>query len=493
MRPASFLLHIPKSTDLSLVRHPVSACKGLFPYSGEYSAHEAGKIWVGWNGKSTVSDFQYSNEDTLLWLFNEESDGLAQNVLSLISKFGLSSLSNLQSDGVVVVIKDNILRLFNGALSVTPLYYAVDDRHILIATEAKALTKQDLIPIRLAGLENFQLLPYFKGSGHCLLETVSKLDSGCSIEIDLQTKSLNVHEGHFWSEEFTADRLLEDEVAALYHILNNKVEKCMNGQSIGIPLSGGFDSGAVAAMSAQYADVHTFTMGTENVNEFDNARIMADFISSDHQEIIIKEEELIPAILHGIFLNELADPVYAEGYSGLYFVFREAGKKVSTLITGYGADLTLSNFLGGPLSAVHEVAEQLIKRTSWTGELTKYAPQHFELNVKQPFLDVDVIDRIQSIPVDLKVRQGVEKFIEKEMIIRYGLMPQQLLDLKKKALHTGAGIDRLFNQALGIKEDQGYIIKSNFLYHAWKEIIFEGKSPSNVDVDKLVYNSKIKK
>ena len=70
---------------------------------------------------------------------------------------------------------------------------------------------------------------------------------------------------------------------------------------IGIPLSGGLDSGIIAAMAKkEVKNLQSFTIGTELGNEFDQAREAATFLGTKHTEIFIDNDGFMDSVLHGI-------------------------------------------------------------------------------------------------------------------------------------------------------------------------------------------------
>ena len=67
-------------------------------------------------------------------------------------------------------------------------------------------------------------------------------------------------------------------------------DRLLSDVSVGSYLSGGLDSTIIAALSNK---LHTWTVGFQNNNEFNFAKIAANHIGSSHHEVNINYEEFI--------------------------------------------------------------------------------------------------------------------------------------------------------------------------------------------------------
>ncbi|MCF7865071.1 MAG: asparagine synthase (glutamine-hydrolyzing) [Candidatus Pacebacteria bacterium] len=111
---------------------------------------------------------------------------------------------------------------------------------------------------------------------------------------------------------------------------------------VGSFLSGGVDSGIIVTTvqnlrkKAKAASVSTFTIGFDHVSEHSEARQVSDAVGSDHTEIVVDFDEYfreLPKIAWH-FDEPVADPSAV----ALYFLAREARKKVKVVLSGEGAD-----------------------------------------------------------------------------------------------------------------------------------------------------------
>jgi asparagine synthase (glutamine-hydrolysing) len=127
-------------------------------------------------------------------------------------------------------------------------------------------------------------------------------------------------------------RVVEDSVA--HHLISDV--------PVGSFLSGGVDSGIIVTTvqnlrkKAKAESVSTFTIGFNHVSEHSEARQVSDAVGSDHTEIMVDFDEYfreLPKIAWH-FDEPVADPSAV----ALYFLAREARKKVKVVLSGEGAD-----------------------------------------------------------------------------------------------------------------------------------------------------------
>lgn len=111
---------------------------------------------------------------------------------------------------------------------------------------------------------------------------------------------------------------------------------------VGSFLSGGVDSGIIVTTvqnlrkKAGAESVSTFTIGFDHVSEHSEARQVSDAVGSDHHEIMVDFDEYFKELpkIAWHFDEPVADPSAV----ALYFLAREARKKVKVVLSGEGAD-----------------------------------------------------------------------------------------------------------------------------------------------------------
>ena len=127
-------------------------------------------------------------------------------------------------------------------------------------------------------------------------------------------------------------RVVEDSVA--HHLIADV--------PVGSFLSGGVDSGIIVTTvqnlrkKAGAPSVDTFTIGFDHVSEHNEARQVSDAVGSNHTEIQVDFDEYFKELpkIAWHFDEPVADPSAV----ALYFLAKEARKKVKVVLSGEGAD-----------------------------------------------------------------------------------------------------------------------------------------------------------
>jgi asparagine synthase (glutamine-hydrolysing) len=133
----------------------------------------------------------------------------------------------------------------------------------------------------------------------------------------------------------------EDELAAeLREVLDDSVRAHLVADvPVGVLLSGGVDSGGLAALAGAHSDepVRTFSIGFEEAgfNELSRARLVAERYGTDHNELIVRPDavELLPK------LAEAFDEPFGDSSAlPTYLVSELAAGHVKVALSGEGGD-----------------------------------------------------------------------------------------------------------------------------------------------------------
>ena len=120
----------------------------------------------------------------------------------------------------------------------------------------------------------------------------------------------------------------------------------MSDVPLGVFLSGGLDSSAVAALTAKIRgdQIQTFAVGygEEQFSELPYARQVAEHIRSDHHEVRLSREEFFETLPRLIWHED--EPIVWPSSVSLYFVARLARQRVTVVLTGEGSDETLAGY-----------------------------------------------------------------------------------------------------------------------------------------------------
>jgi asparagine synthase (glutamine-hydrolysing) len=165
----------------------------------------------------------------------------------------------------------------------------------------------------------------------------------------------------------------EDELAAeLRDRLRDSVRAHLVADvPVGVLLSGGIDSSALAALASQESGerVKTFSIGFEerSFNELDQARLVAERYGTDHHELVVRPDAA--ALLHelAIYFDE---PFADSSALPTYLVSKLASEHVKVALSGEGGDELFGGYftyvadmiapwVGRPAAAMRPLVERL--------------------------------------------------------------------------------------------------------------------------------------
>jgi len=271
-------------------------------------------------------------------------------------RWGLDFLDHL--DGMfALALWDGASRrlvLARDRLGEKPLYYAVADDLLIFASELTALLAHPAAPRKLdpRALSTYLALEYVPAPG-CIIEGAAKLEAGSALVLE----SRQIRRMRYWQlDARPTDSPIGyvEAVPRLRDLLDEAVRsRLVSDVPLGVFLSGGVDSSAVAAIAARHGALDTFTIGFEE-SSFDErayARVVADHIGSTHHELVLTGDampDLVPRL--GKLLDE---PLGDASIVPTTLLSDFARETVTVALGGDGGD---EMFGGYPMHQAHRVA-----------------------------------------------------------------------------------------------------------------------------------------
>jgi len=256
--------------------------------------------------------------------------------------------------------REKRLTLARDPLGIKPLYYANHRGELLFASELRSLLrfpgfKPGLDPASINKYLAFGYIP----APSTTYAGVRKLEPGQMVVWspagrrteyfwDLPIEDNPVGAGTFdESAEATRDLLRE----AVRYQLRSDVE-------VGILLSGGIDSSAVAALAAPLAGrkLHSFSIGFQEAsyNELPYAEMVARKVGTEHHHQTLTPADVVGALPQ--IYRGLDEPLGDASLVPTWFLSRLAATKVKTVLGGDGGD---ELFAGYPSFQAHLLMERL--------------------------------------------------------------------------------------------------------------------------------------
>jgi asparagine synthase (glutamine-hydrolysing) len=228
-------------------------------------------------------------------------------------------------------------------LGIKPLYYFSNGRVFAFASEIKALLRHPEIRTEFNPALLAEYLTFGYTSGETtLFGGIRKLMPGHTLTLDVNTGREQVQ--RYWDVPESSEEVRKTEqewIAECRARLEETVQmRLMSDVPLGMFLSGGVDSSAIAALMKRMRTepVKTFAVGYREAaySELGYAREVAETIGADHHEVTIGMEDFFNALPRLVWHED--EPIAWPSSVSLYFVSRLAAEHVKVVLTGEGSD-----------------------------------------------------------------------------------------------------------------------------------------------------------
>jgi len=274
-----------------------------------------------------------------------------ETILHLYEEHGEGCVEFLRGMFAFAIWDANGRRLFlaRDRLGVKPLYYAhTEDGSLYFASEIKAILDAWGRRPEL----NFSVLPdYLANHAPSGVDTMF-----CGIRRLLPGHTLTWQDGRieikqYWDIHFAGEaddgRSDNSYIEEWLELFRESVRlRLMADVPLGMFLSGGIDSSAIAALMSQMVaePIKTFSVAfnEREANELEYARLVAKAFKTDHHEIVVSPTQFFAALPKLIWHED--EPIAHVASVPLYFVSVLAGERVKVVLTGEGSDELLAGY-----------------------------------------------------------------------------------------------------------------------------------------------------
>jgi asparagine synthase (glutamine-hydrolysing) len=237
-------------------------------------------------------------------------------------------------------------------LGIKPFYYRWDGRVLVFGSEIKAILAYAASrEFNRHALAEYLAFGYISGS-ETMFSGIHKLQPGYTLELS-EDGALKVE--RYWDLPAEVDpepRPLTYYVETYRELLERAVAShLMSDVPLGMFLSGGLDSSAVAALATKIrgSQIKTFAVGYGSgdsgeaaCSELSYARQVASHISSNHYEVCLSHEEFFESLPKLIWHED--EPIVWPSSVALFAVAQLAREHVTVVLTGEGSDETLAGY-----------------------------------------------------------------------------------------------------------------------------------------------------
>jgi len=364
-------------------------------------------------------------------------------ILLLFKKFGIEKTCSLL-DGVFAFViwntEKKILYCGRDRFGVRPLYYSIDNGIIQIGSEMKGMN---------TSLETINISHFPPGHYMTLSSNLN--------DFNYEIKPYYLY---IWNENILLKNNYEQVLTDINKFLHASVKKrMMTERPIGCLLSGGLDSSLIAGLVRYYLpkdkQLRTFSIGFEGSPDLKYARIVANYLQSDHHEFLVKPEEFLEHIDEVIKITETYDITSIRASVGNYLVCKKIKEYNQTqekenqsivIFNGDGADEVAGGYLyhrNAPSNLdFHFESVNLLKEIHNFDVLrSDRSCSDNGLEPRTPFLDRDFVNFYMSIPIEYRRNNDKqEKYLIREAFRYDSLIPSEVLFRKKEAFSDGVSI-----------------------------------------------------
>lgn len=366
-------------------------------------------------------------------------------ILPLFKKFGIEKTCSLL-DGVFAFviwdIEQKTLYCGRDRFGVRPLFYSIDDGIIQIGSEMKGMNTT---------LENINISHFPPGHYMTLYNDLKESDFSYEIK---------PYYLYIWNENILLKNNYADVLSGINAFLHASVKKrMMTERPIGCLLSGGLDSSLIAGLVRYYLpkdkQLRTFSIGFEGSPDLKYARIVADYLKTDHHEFLVSPQEFLDHIDEVIKVTETYDITSIRASVGNYLVCKkikeynetqEKNNQSIVIFNGDGADEVAGGYLyhrNAPSNLdFHYESVSLLKEIHNFDVLrSDKSCSDNGLEPRTPFLDRDFVNFYMSIPIEFRRNnEKQEKYLIREAFRDNCIIPDEVLFRKKEAFSDGVSV-----------------------------------------------------
>ena len=353
------------------------------------------------------------------YTFKSESD--CEILLPMYKEYGFGMFKMLDAEFACIIYDGDKGKYIaaRDPIGIRPLYYGFDATGtIIFASEAKNLVgiAKEIMPFPPGHY-------YIDGKFICYSD-IARVDE--VFKDDIETVCKNIH-----------DKLVAG------------VEKRLVADAkVGFLLSGGLDSSLVCSIAAKKSEapIKTFAIGmSEDAIDLKYAKEVAEFIGSDHKEIIITKDDVLSSLETVIHLLGTFDITTIRASMGMYLICKAIHEQtdIRVLLTGEISDELFGykyTDFAPSAEAFQKEAEKRIRELHMYDVLR--ADRCISVNsleARVPFGDLDFVKYVMAVDPEMKLN----KYGKGKYLLRHAFegdyLPESILYREKAAFSDAVG------------------------------------------------------
>jgi asparagine synthase (glutamine-hydrolysing) len=285
--------------------------------------------------------FSHSDSEVLLKAYHRWGDDFVSHLM------GMFAFAIVERDsGRVLLGRDR--------LGIKPLYLSEDSHRIRFASTLPALLAGGGVDTRIdpVALHHYMTFHSVVPAPLTILRGVRKVPPATLIAIEPDGRRTS---SVYWMPDFTrrddrSDWSEADWEDAVLSALRTAVKRRLVADvAVGCLLSGGVDSSLIVGLLAEAGQhgLATFSIGFESAggvegDEFKWSDIVADRFGTDHHQIRIGTDRMLPALAEAI--GAMSEPMVSHDCVAFYLLSQEVSRHVKVVQSGQGADEVFAGY-----------------------------------------------------------------------------------------------------------------------------------------------------
>ena len=318
-------------------------------------ANEDESVWIVFNGE--IYNFQELQKKVVKLGHTLRTRSDTEVIVHLYEEYGVDCLQHLEGMFSFAIWDSRKESLFiaRDRLGEKPLHWGVFDGQLIFGSELKALlvhpkTRKNL---NLQALQKYLTLEYVPAP-ESIFDGIHKLMPGHFMLV----KNGDVQLKNYWTPKIEAQESITEADAAgrLVELLDKSIQLRMIADvPLGVFLSGGIDSSAIAAFAAAHSrnPIRTFSIGfaDPSFDESAHAQAVASHLNTDHEVIQFLPDMALETMQE--LWAVLDEPMADASILPTYFLSKMTKRSVTVALSGEGGD---ELFGGYPTYQAHKMA-----------------------------------------------------------------------------------------------------------------------------------------
>lgn len=285
--------------------------------------------------------FSHSDTEVLIKAYHRWGDDFVSHL------FGMFAFAIVERDsGRVLLGRDR--------LGIKPLYLTEDNHRVRFASTLPALLAGGGVDTRIdpVALHHYMSFHSVVPAPNTILRGVRKVPPASLVAIEPDGRRTVTT---YWAPDFTrhadradwSERDWEDAVLSTLRLAVKR--RLVADVPVGCLLSGGVDSSLIVGLLAEAGQhgLSTFSIGFESAggvkgDEFQYSDIVAQRFETDHHQIRIDSDRMLPALDGAI--GAMSEPMVSHDCVAFYLLSQEVSRHVKVVQSGQGADEVFAGY-----------------------------------------------------------------------------------------------------------------------------------------------------